>query len=75
MKMGDHGPGNLIEMTPRRFERFGVLIQRARPAGIDGQQPVISKYPRGKPRGIKSAASKEAAQALALVRDDAEYTS
>jgi len=35
----------------------------------------FSKYPRGKPRGIKSAASKEAAQALALVRDDAEYTS
>ena len=30
-----------------------------------------SKDPRGKPRGIRSAASRPAAQALALVRDDA----
>ena len=31
----------------------------------------LSKDPRGKPRGIRSAASRPAAQALALVRDDA----
>jgi hypothetical protein len=31
-------------------------------------------YPRGEPRGIRSASSKQAAQALALGRDDARYT-
>ena len=34
----------------------------------------VSQYPRGKPRGIKSAASRQAAQALARVGDDARYT-
>jgi serine/threonine protein kinase len=55
-------------------QRFQLTKRRAvNPKALEAYLKGVN-YPRGKPRGIKSAASKQAAQALARGRDGARYT-